>query len=353
MWGKTSLPLVPGNASLSNMNIGSSFNRRKFLTAVPAALAASYASTQANPSIPDPARKTLKNPIVYRFEIGDIEAFSISDGTLRFGSPAVMMYPEDQRPLMKTVLEQEVEPTDYIPCYINVLVLRWGKEVAVIDPGFGPDSRPRFGWLADGLAQIGITPGQVTASFLSHAHIDHIGGLVTGGKPAFPNAAMYVLQTELDFWFGKDPDFSQSHRSPGELPRLIKGNREKFEILKPQTQTVKDGVVLFDGRITISAAPGHTAGHAVFRIESKGQTLLHIADLVHHSILMFHDPNWIIGLDHHPAASVASRKRIFQKESGLKTRLFGFHLPWPGLGHVAQIGTGYRWLPESIRWENT
>ncbi len=327
------------------------FNRRAFLAAMPAALALPSLAAESNSSTAEPVIKPMKNSIIYRFSIGDIEAFSISDGTLRFGPPDKMMYPEDQRPLMKTTLEHESEPTDGIPCYINVLVLRWGKEVVVIDPGFGAGSRPRFGWLFDAFEQIGIKNEQVTAAFLSHAHIDHIGGLVNGNKPAFPNAAVYVLQDELDFWFTKEPDFSQSHRNPAELPGLIKGNREKFEILKPQTHAMKSGASLFDGRIIIEAAPGHTAGHAMFRISSKGESLLHIADLVHHWILMFHDPSWLIGLDHNLAISARTRKKVFENESAAHTRLFGFHLPWPGLGRVAQFGTGYRWLPEALRWD--
>ena len=325
--------------------------RRTFLAALPAALALPYLGA-ATPPDPAPAGiKPLKNAIVYRFMIGDIEAFSISDGTLRFGSPAVMMYPEDQRAAMQAALAHESEPTDSIPCYINVLVLRWGREVVVIDPGFGAASRPRFGWLEDGFAQIGITHEQVTATFLSHAHIDHIGGLVAAGKPAFPNAAVYVLQTELDFWFTPAPDFSQSHRNPAELPGLISGNREKFDILKTQTQKLTAGAALFGGRIVVEAAPGHTAGHAIFRITAQGESLLHISDLVHHAILMFHDPSWVIGLDHHPAASVVTRKKVFAEAAAARTRIYAFHLPWPGLGHIARFDPGYRWLPEALRWD--
>ena len=262
------------------------------------------------------------------------------------------MYPENQRDAMDAALVEEGEPLDQIPCYINTLVLRWDKEVVVIDPGFGAARRPRFGWVFDALPELGIRDDQVTAGFLSHAHIDHIGGFVAGDKPTFPNAAFHVLQSELDFWFAKEPDFSQSHRDPKELPGMIKGNREKFEILKPQTRPLKGGEPLLGGRVTVEAAPGHTAGHAVFRISSKGETLLHIADLVHHPILMFRDPGWFVGLDHHPEAAVASRKRIFAQAAAEHTRLFGFHLSWPGLGRVATLGDGYRWLPERVRWEN-
>lgn len=326
------------------MNI---LTRRNFLAAVPAVLGATQIKAQDTAAAPMP----MKNGYIYRFTIGDIEAFAINDGMIRFPAPRKMMYPEEAREGMEAAMTEEGEPIDSIPCYVNTLVLRWGKEVVVIDPGFGPKSRPRFGWMFDALPQLGITREQVTAGFCSHAHIDHLGGFVTEGKPTFPNAAFHVLQSELDFWFTPEPDFSESRRSPGEIPGLIKGNREKFEILKPQTQAMKGGEALLGGRITIEHAPGHTAGHAIFRIASKGETVLHIADLAHHPILMFRDPNWFVGLDHHPKAAVATRKAVFARAAAERTRIFAFHLSYPALGRIAKLGDGYRWLPERALWD--
>ena len=35
----------------------------------------------------------------------------------------------------------------------------------------------------------------------SHAHIDHIGGVVnSGGKVLFPNAQFYIAQSDFDYW---------------------------------------------------------------------------------------------------------------------------------------------------------
>ncbi len=81
------------------------------------------------------------------------------------------------------------ERVDGIPLYVNVLVLRKGREVVLCDAGFGLRTNPNIGWLADGLASIGITPDQITHTVLSHGHSDHIGGFVTAGKRPSPTPA--------------------------------------------------------------------------------------------------------------------------------------------------------------------
>ncbi|MEN9537602.1 MAG: hypothetical protein RLZZ178_1599, partial [Verrucomicrobiota bacterium] len=157
--------------------------------------------------------KRPPNPYVYKFNIGKIEAFSISDGHMLFRQGLELMWPESDRPTMKAALEFNRERLDALPLYVNIMGLRIGDEVALIDAGFGErHPNPNFGWLAEGLRQLGIRPEQVTAGFLSHSHSDHLDGFVDDGKPAFPNAKIYLLQEEYDFWRGPNPDFSKSKR---------------------------------------------------------------------------------------------------------------------------------------------
>ena len=33
-----------------------------------------------------------------------------------------------------------------------------------------------------------------------------------------------------------------------------------------------------------------------------------------------------------------------------KSRAFGFHLPWPGIGTVVPKGDQYAWVPERFSW---
>jgi glyoxylase-like metal-dependent hydrolase (beta-lactamase superfamily II) len=327
--------------------------RRHFLTrslAAAGSIGLVIPSTDAAADREAPPQLLKSNPRIYHFRIGEIDAWSISDGHLLFRNPLELMWPEADRPAMKSWLETHGERLDGIPLYINILLIRVGSEYAIFDAGFGSRSNPDLGWVADALKEIGISPNQITASFLSHAHADHLGGFVLDGKPAFPNAALHFLPAEHAFWHEAKPDFSQSRRNPDEIPGMIRTIRSEFEILKPLCQPLPAGTALLGGHVTIEAAPGHTAGHAIFRIRSKGEELLHLMDLAHHHGFMFQNPDWTISFDHHPRQAAETRRNIFARAAAERSRCYGFHLPWPGLGHILPQPPGYLWHPERWSW---
>ena len=290
------------------------------------------------------------NPFVYRFRIGGLEAFSISDCDLALREGLDLMWPAESRPAMQALMARHGEPSDRLPLYANILVIRSGREVAIFDAGFGQVGNPRMGWLPEGLAAAGIAPDQVTAAFLSHSHADHLNGFVHQGKPLFPKAPLYLLEDELAFWRSPEPDFSKSKRDATRIPQMIQEVRSHFATLQPLLRPVQDGAELLGGIVRVEAAPGHTAGHACFRIRSGGEELLHLMDLAHHHLLMFADPSWTIAFDHDPAAAVVSRRRYWEDAVARQVRCYGFHLPWPGLGRIVAEAPGYRWWPESWRW---
>jgi len=334
-------------------------SRRQFLgslgaafaaLSLPAALSAAQAATDAagNP-IP---KKVISNPYIYKFSIGKFEAWSISDGFGTFKNCVTKkMFPKSDSAAMTKALVDQGERPDDVTLYVNILLLRKDKEVILVDAGFGPHKNATWGWLADAMDSIGIEFKDVTHALLSHSHIDHIGGLASGGKILFPNAAVHVLKEEVDFWRGKEPDFSKSHRTD-DIKGMIRNVRGSFDTLQPNLVIHKDGDQILDGAITILAAPGHTDGHAIFRIKSGNDSLLHISDLAHNHVLMLEDPNWFIDFDHNPEVAIATRKKVFAEIAATKERAYGFHLPWPGLGVVVPNGRkGYQWIPSSHRWD--
>ena len=291
-----------------------------------------------------------RNPFVYRFAIGDIEAWSISDGNMSLGEGLSLMWPEGDRAAMQADLLAHGERTDVLPLYVNILVVRKGNEVAIFDGGFGPGKNPNSGWVAESLASIGIATDTVTHAFLSHAHIDHIGGFVTGNTRIFPNAAVHCLKQEIDFWRSPVPDFSRSKRAKGPLAGMIKDARNKFDVLQPNLQLVKHGDALLGGAIEVIAGPGHTSGHALFRVRSGSQSLMHFMDVAHHHTLMFRNPGWGIAFDHEPEIAIDTRTKLFAQLATTHERSYGFHLPWPGIGRVARNGDGYAWEGERWSW---
>ncbi len=323
-------------------------SRRHFAAAALASWPALVGSSAHSAELPTPFRQ----PFVHRFAIGSLEAFSISDCDLAFREGLDLMHPAAERAAMRAEMLRHGESLDTLPLYVNLLVVKLGQEIALFDAGFGRGTNPRMGWLQDGLAAVGIRPEQVTAGFLSHAHADHLNGFVNNGQPAFPNAAIHLLPEELAFWRQPQPDFSRSRRDPQGIPGMIKEVRGHFDTLSKVLQPTAAGTELFGGRLRVESAPGHTAGHACFRLRSDGQELLHLMDLAHHHLLMFAQPEWNIAFDHDPELSIRTRQRYWAEAAAQRTRCYGFHLPWPGLGHIVQQSPNrYGWWAERWQWQ--
>ena len=82
-------------------------------------------------------KNNKKKAYIYAFHVGKIEAWSISDGWGTFGKcVSKKMWPPAQRPEMTKALTDLGERPDDVTLYINVLVLRLGKEVVLVDAGF-------------------------------------------------------------------------------------------------------------------------------------------------------------------------------------------------------------------------
>jgi hypothetical protein len=41
-----------------------------------------------------------------------------------------------------------------------------------------------------------------------------------------------------------------------------------------------------------------------------------------------------------------TRKKIFTQAAQDRTRVFGYHMPFPAVGHIRKFGPGFEWLPE-------
>ncbi len=110
------------------------------------------------------------------------------------------------------------------------------------------------------------------------------------------------------------------------------------------------GQKILEGSVEIVGAPGHTPGHIAVQIVSGKECLLHLADTVHHYVLMFAHPEWTSAFDSDPQMAAATRKKVFERAASDRTRVLGYHLPFPGIGHVRAAKEGFEWIPEPWAW---
>lgn len=138
---------------------------------------------------------------------------------------------------------------------VNCYLVRDGAELCLIDTGM-----PRAAdQLLEAVAEIGAEPGDVTRILLTHADIDHAGGLsaclgATGATP-FSSAESAALVAK--------------GQSPRHLPSLIQFIGDiffRYPAVPAESITVlKDGDVLpLLGGLEVLATPGHTLDHLSF-----------------------------------------------------------------------------------------
>ena len=288
---------------------------------------------------------TQQAPHYYRFMLGDARATIVSDGYLPIGKPSSTF--QNVAPgEVDRQLEDNFLPTHNMLAEQNVLVIELDGKIVVFDTGMGSLKEykgVRFGetpgQLMKNLAVAGIDPASVSAVVLSHAHIDHCGGII-GEDDAehFPNAEFFVSRKEFEYWTDIDqPNHLQRDQARRNL--LPVHNRIHF---------VEDGEEFLPG-VTAISTPGHSPGHMCFRIARGDQTLTFLGDLVHHHVLLVQTPLMEFLFDEDPQLSAQTRVKTLKDLAEGRNWCLGFHLPWPGLGHFVKDGEGYRFIASPMR----
>jgi len=266
----------------------------------------------------------------HAFRIGPITAAIVSDGPLALGPPDVE-FDSLPAPTVAALARRHGLQDDCTPLEQNALVVVLDGGPVLFDTGTGPERPfgPHTGRLADSLLLAGFRPAEIAAVVLTHAHSDHIWGLIAAdGGPAFPNATVHVAAAEL----------AHLAAAPETAP-FVSRCRDAVAVCGERLRPFGAGEVL--PGVTALATPGHTPGHTSFRVGSGPDALFVLGDLLHHP-MQAERPDLTYRYDAEPAATVRSRRTVLSGCAADGTRILGYHFPWPGLGSIAAAGDGYR-----------
>ncbi|HMK85514.1 MAG TPA: MBL fold metallo-hydrolase [Steroidobacteraceae bacterium] len=285
-----------------------------------------------------PQQKT-QAPGYYRMMVGDFEITALCDGTFPMNATELLTHVTPQQittDLERSFLKEPVEGS------VNGFLVNTGSKLVLIDTGAGAFFGPSVGKLVANLKASGYQPSEVDEIYITHMHGDHVGGLLSDGKIAFPNATVRAAQQEADYWLSK-----------ANLEAAPKEKKESFEsamkALDPYVSAGKfkpfKGDVELVAGVHAMATPGHTPGHTAYVVESKGEKLILWGDLMHIGAVQFPDPGATIHFDTDSPGAAEQRKRVFAEAARERSWVGGAHVSFPGIGHLRSSDSGYVFVP--------
>ena len=283
-----------------------------------------------------------QSPYWHRFIVGDAEVTVVSDGPLPLGDPSGTFIGIPKEEVKKMLVEHFLSP-DNVVLEQNSPIVNTGDKLILFDTGMGTSKAfgPTTGRQQKSMAEAGIKPEDIDAVVLSHAHIDHIGGIVDANdKPLFPNAQYYIAQSDLDFW-------TDEGKLGGPLKDFVLHARKNLLPVRDRLVFFKDGQEFLPG-VQAMAAPGHTVGHHMFMVTSNGKSFAFLGDLTHHAVLLLEKPLMEFSYDTDPKQAAQTRVKMLDMLAANKIPVMSYHFAWPGYGHVAKSGDGFRYFPEPM-----
>ena len=274
---------------------------------------------------------------LHRLAAGAFELTVISDGHLLL--PTGGLAP-DAPPAERTMALAAAGQTGaQFASPTNVTLIRAGAELILVDAGSGPHFMATAGKLADNLAAAGIAPDAVTKVVFTHGHPDHLWGTLDDlDELTFPNASYVVAAPEWDFWTGDDA----ARGLPADRLVFVQAARRNYQRIKDKVRMVAPGGDIVTGMRVVETA-GHTQGHVSLEI-AGGDGVLVTGDALTHPVISFAHPRWRMAADHEPERAVATRLALLDRLAADRTRIIGFHLPYPGVGRVERKDGAYRFV---------
>jgi glyoxylase-like metal-dependent hydrolase (beta-lactamase superfamily II) len=267
----------------------------------------------------------------FRFQLGTFDCMAINDGYINTIPARDFFAGAKPVDLHAAFMQHGIQQVNLrIP--VIILYVDTGTHKVLIDTGGGPTGQPETGHLYDALLAEGIQPGTIDRVLLSHGHWDHVAGnLRANGSLAFPHARYVMNRDEYNYWTQVE--------DPEEIPLVYQNLitiQGQLDLIGPDDEIVPG--------VRALAAPGHTRYHTTFLVTSGDEQLYCLIDTVDHP-LHFEQVRWRPAWDMLPEKSTETRQRIFGEAAQKRALVHGFHLPFPGLGHLQAQDKGWRYQP--------
>src|SRR5437588_9348130 len=159
---------------------------------------------------------------------------------------------------------------------IQSWLVRLGRRTILIDTCVGNHkerpTRPKWHRLEtpylDRLTAAGVRPDEIDMVMCTHLHVDHVGWntRLDNGRwvPTFPNARYVFSKTDYDHFQALDRDPAKGPANHGSFRDSV------LPVVEAGLAHMVSGDGALDEHLSFDRAPGHTPGHVVFTLASRG-----------------------------------------------------------------------------------
>jgi glyoxylase-like metal-dependent hydrolase (beta-lactamase superfamily II) len=263
--------------------------------------------------------------------------------------PADMLMPawdEGVRDDHGPAIDQFIDANNFALVSVHTWVVRTPQSTVLVDMCNG-NHKPRAmeemamldtDWL-ERLVASGVKPDEVDAVVCTHLHLDHVGWnttLVDGEwVPTFPNARYFVNTTEFDFWNPEVNDqtgleFNANVFDDSVKPVFDHGLVEQWD--------GNDCEV--DDSFHLEVAAGHTPGHSVGWIQSRGEHALFSCDSMHSAVQVYR-PEWNSGFCIQGDQAASTRRALLEQCVERHAVLLPAHFSAPHAFRVIERDSGF------------
>ena len=255
------------------------------------------------------------NPGIHHVKVGDAVVTALNDGQFDADLAWVTGLPANEAEGLLRETFRVLPPRITVSCFL----IRVGGKNILIDGGAGGAMGHVLGHARHRLAAIGVAPDSIDTLLITHAHVDHVNGLLDeSGGALYPNADLFIHQAETDFWLSE----AVQAQAPESAQMYFGIAQRALAPYAARTRRIKDGDEVLPG-ITALHLPG----------------------------LQFAQPVAGMAFDIDGEQGRATRARTLDLVATDKLLLAGMHLDFPTFGHVRRAGAGYAFEP--VVWAPT